>query len=132
MNKKVPSELKLTREERISIPPPDSERRMAIRCADWDRIKNNIYRISEPISFLRVVYSIIYGAAATAGLTLIPLAFTEGLPSWIIPLYICISFFGFLCATVFLLLDRKTRSNRVDETFNIARDMDEIERAHKV
>ncbi len=132
MDENVSSEIKFTREERVSVPSPDSERRMAIRCADWDRIKHRLSQVSDPIPYLRVIYSVIYGIAASAGLTIIPLARTEGLLPWVIPLYSCISFFGFLCASIFVIVDRRIHSVRTSQLLDITKDMDDIEKAHKV
>jgi hypothetical protein len=126
------SELKFTREERISIPSSDSERRMGVRCADWDRIKKRLSQLYNPIPHLRIAYSVVYGVAATAGLTIIPLTITEGLSPWVIPFYGCVCLFGFICATVFVFIDRRIYSIKTTQISDIIADMDDVEKAHKV
>jgi hypothetical protein len=120
----------ITQKVPVSIPSPVTERRMGIRCADWDRLKERLSQVSNPIPHLRVAYSVIYGIAATAGLTIIPLTMTEGLSPWVIPLYGCVCFFGVLCGSIFVWLDERIHSIRKTQISDIAKDMEEIERVH--
>ncbi|MFX0204101.1 MAG: hypothetical protein ACFFCW_49010 [Candidatus Hodarchaeota archaeon] len=115
------------REEPIAVPSPSREKRMAIRCSDWERIKRRISQIADPIPKLSVVYSILFGIAATSGLSILPIVVSQGLPSWVTPLYICIFLFSFLCGCVFVYVDRKFRSGRSSDIKDIKADMNDIE-----
>ena len=129
MSEQPPFERIATREVPVSIPSPDSERRMEIRRADWDRLKRRLSRLSHPIPKLHLVYSVLLGIASTASLSIIPLSKSQGLPVWVIPLYWCVTIFAFICAIVFIFIDRKVQSATSSGASDIEEDMEEIEKA---
>jgi len=115
------------REEPIAVPSPDRERRMAIRYSDWKRLKRRLSQVVDQIPKLSVVYSILFGIAATAGLSIIPIAASQDLPSWVTPLYLCVFAFSLFCGLIFVLVDRKFRSRRKSDLRDIEADMKDIE-----
>lgn len=115
------------REEFIAVPSLDREKRMAIRCSDWERLKRRLSRVADPVPRLSVVYSILFGIAATSGFSIIPIAASEDLPSWVTSLYICVCASSFLCGCVFVWIDRKVRSGKESELQDIKADMNDIE-----
>ena len=127
MNKQASSERIVTQRVAVSVPSPDSERRMEIRCADWERIKSAIYEVSHPISWLSRASSIFFGISGTAGLSIIPLTSSQGLPPWVIPTYICSLVFTLILGVVFLVLDRQGRARRKSDLLKIKKDMESIE-----
>ena len=129
MNQQSSSEqvLNWKREEPIAVPSSDRERRMAIRYSDWERLKRRLSRVVDPVPRLSVVYSILFGIAASSGLSIIPIAKSQGLPSWVTPLYACVCVFSLLCGFVFVWVDRKVRSGMESELQDIEADMNDIE-----
>ena len=128
MNEHPSSEqvLNWKREEAIAVPSPDRERRMAIRYSDWLRIKRR-FSVLGPVPNLSVVYSILFGVAASSGPSIIPIAASQGLPSWVTPLYISVFAFSLLCGCVFVWVHKKFRSIRKRELQDIEADMNDIE-----
>lgn len=119
--------LNYTREDQISIPLSHHERRMAIRCSDWERLKRKLSRAFKAAPRLSIVYSILFGVAGSAGLSIIPIASSTGLPSWVTPLYVCIFILGLLSAFVFVCVDKGLCAGRESQIDEIKTDMKEIE-----
>ena len=120
-------DLRWVRDETIAVPSRGRETRMAVRRKDWERIKRRISKAVEPAPGLSVVYSVLFGIAATSGYSTGPIAISKNLPSWVTPLYVCVSIFSFFCGCVFVFLDRKFRSERKSELEDIEADMDDVE-----
>jgi len=115
------------RAEKISIPSPDLERRIAIRYIDWSRCKRKIMRIKAPIPRLHLVYSGLFGISASSVLSIITHSGSENISPWILPLYSCIFFFSLVCAIVFVIVDLKLRERRKSDLEELSEDMNEIE-----
>ena len=120
-------DLNVTSKHQITLPSTESEKRIAIRFIDWNRLKRYIDEKQESIFNLSIPYSILYGVSGSAGLSLIPLFFSTGLPSWTIPLYICITLFSLLCAIIFNILDYTFKKKVCEDKKNISTEMIEIE-----
>ena len=119
--------LKWKRDESIDLPIPESEGRLAIRHQDWKRIKGKIRHFDTKPSKLPVIYSVLFGFAGSAGLSIIPIATTKDLPPWILPLFICFFGFGLLCALVFVLIERRNKEKEQSVQIDIIEEMTEIE-----
>lgn len=115
------------REEAIAVPSPGRETRMAIRRSDWERLKRRLSRVVDSVPRMSVVYSILFGIAATSGFSIIPIAASTNLPSWVTPFYVCVCAFSLFCGIVFVCIDRKVRSGKKSELQDIGSDMNEIE-----
>ena len=130
MNKQHSSEQEVFNVERkvpIAVASANGEKCMAIRDLDWKRLKRRFSQVRNPIPWLSMVYSIVFGITATAGLSIIPFGAAEELPPWVTPLYACICGCGFLVGCVFFCIDRKLRSARSSDLQDILEDMDNIE-----
>ena len=114
------------RQESIAVPSPGREGWFAIRASDWQRIRRRVSRATSRTAKLPVIYSILFGVAASSGLSIIPIASTEDLPSWVTPVYVCVCVFSFLTACVFVWFDNKNQSEKESELQHIQEDMEEI------
>jgi hypothetical protein len=104
--------VQMRRERTISIPSPDSDREMAIRCADWKMLETRLTAALNPPKDYSALYGTLFGLSGSAGLSLIPLSITKDLPAWVLPAYGAIAVACLFCGifTVFLSRDqRKTR-----------------------
>src|SRR5208337_2696939 len=83
------NEVRVNRDRTISIPSPDSDREMAIRCADWRMLERRLtVAASDPPKDYSTLYGIFFGLSGSAWLSLIPLAIIKNLPTWVLPSYI--------------------------------------------
>lgn len=122
------SVLNWQREEDIAVPSRDREKRMAIRHSDWERLTRRLSRVlATPVLKLSVAYSILFGISASSGLSIIPIATSQGLPSWVTPLYVCVCIFSFVCGCTFVYVDRRVRSGMESDIQEIRTDMKDIE-----
>ncbi len=87
--------VQVQRPRTISIPSPDSDREMAIRCADWKMLEKRLTATSNPPKNYSTLYGTLFGLSGSAVLSLIPLANTKDLPAWVLPSY---GAFAFTCA----------------------------------
>jgi uncharacterized membrane protein (DUF106 family) len=118
--------LNINANQQISI--PYSEKRIDIRTIDWSRIKKYISQSEEKYIDFSIIYSILYGIAGSTGVTLMPLFSSNGLKSWLIPLYICVSVFSLVCAIIFTIVNSAIRRNKKEAKNNIRDEMEEIEK----
>ena len=75
--------LNWTRDEQIAVPSADRERRMAVRYHDWQRIKRSLDRISHPLPKLEVVFSFLFGIAATSGFSMVAAQAAQTSSPWV-------------------------------------------------
>jgi hypothetical protein len=123
----VEESLNWKREESIDLPMPESEGRLAIRHQDWNRIKTKIQRFDTKGSSLPVIYSVLFGVAGSAGLSIIPISSTKDLSPWVTPFYVLLLIFSLLCGLVFVFVERRLKlSDRTLQT-DIFDEMCEIE-----
>ena len=115
------------KDETIYLPSNDGC--YSIRKFDWNRIKRKVVCTGEK-KFLdfKLWYSIFYGVGTSAGLSIIPIAFTKDLPSWTTSLYINVTFFSFLVAIVFTFMNSKFSKNRELDITEIKNEMEEVEK----
>jgi hypothetical protein len=121
--------IKFDQETAVSVPSAKSEARLGIRRADWRRVKQRIQAFEKGLPRLSIVYSILFGVAGTAGLSIIALVGAEGLPSWVLIVYACVCAATLVGGIICLWCDRKFRSEEKQESINILTEMDEIEDA---
>ena len=129
MNQRLASEQVLSweREEQITVPSPARERRIAIRYRDWERLKRRLSQVTYPISKLSIVYSVLFGVAASSGLSIIPIMESWGLLSWMTSFYVCVFVSSLLNGCVLFWFDCGVRSQRRSELLEIKNEMKEIE-----
>jgi hypothetical protein len=122
------SRIKIETSRDIALPQEGSEICLAIRSADWTRIKRNLSKVIEPPNYLLTISAILFGVSATAGLTIIPLILAAEVPPWVVPTYAATTLFSALVAVILWCLDRSVRKWRKSEVANVQSDMDEIEK----
>jgi len=120
------------RAESISVPAPDREGRLAVRRADWDRIKRSLANCTRKPSLLPVWYSILFGVSGSAGLTIVPLLVTKDLPAWVLPAYIIATLASGLMAWILVRLDKERETTSGSEIALIQSDMKDVESAFQV
>ena len=123
----IDNEINVTRDMAITVPSGDSESCMAIRRYDWERISRRLLQLKDSDSKLPIVYSILFGVAVSSGVTIIPLTSSEGLPSWITPFYMCLFIFSLICAGVFVVVDKKIKTDGESNVQDILNDMELVE-----
>ena len=84
-------------------------------------------QIQKPLPSISFVYSALIGVAVSAGVTIIPLQFSTGLPAWVIPLYVCLTFFSLVVAIVLYLMERAFLKRQREDAMGILDDMGDIE-----
>jgi hypothetical protein len=99
-------------DRKISIPSPDSDREMAIRCADWKMLERRLTAASDLPKDYSTLYGILFGLSGSAWLSLIPLAITKDLPAWVLPSYGALAFASLLCGIFTVFLSRDQRRTR--------------------
>jgi hypothetical protein len=121
--------LNVNRKETIYTASSEHEERVAIRRADWARIKRNIENLerNKPPK-LSIWYSILFGVSGSSGISIIPIVKTHGLPAWVTPLYVCVCFFSSLLGSVLIILERKLKTRTKSDKDEILTDMAEIEK----
>jgi hypothetical protein len=121
--------LAVKRDVYIDVPPAHRERRLAIRYADWDRLKANLERLAATLGhdFLSIVYSVLFGFAGSSGLSIMPILKTNDLSPWVAPLYITSTIFALLFGGVCVVLDWKNRGEARGNIQYIVKDMAKID-----
>jgi hypothetical protein len=121
--------LAVKRDVYIDVPPPHRERRLAIRYADWDRLKANLQRLAATLGhdFLSIVYSVLFGFAGSSGLSIIPILKTKDLPAWVAPSYIISTIAALLLGGVCAVLDWNNRAEVRGNVQYIVNEMGKID-----
>jgi hypothetical protein len=122
-------ENKLNYKKDETIYLPSNEGCYSIRKFDWNRIKRKVIYTGEKkeVDF-KLWYSILYGVGASAGLSIIPIAYTNDLPSWTKPLYIIVALFSILIAIVFTIMNSRFKNNKMVDLIEIKNEMEEVEK----
>jgi len=112
----------------IAVPQSGVENRIGIRKADWLRIKRALTRCqNNSMPGRSGWYFCLFGISGSAFLTVIPLAFSTGLPSWVVPAYICVAIGSGIVGLALVLIDRKLKTIRSDRLAELKGEMEEIE-----
>lgn len=119
--------LNYKKDETVYLPSDDGC--YSIRKFDWSRIKRKIDNTGtkDNIDF-KLSYSILYGVGVSAGLSIIPIAYADNLPSWVTPLYEIISIFGIGLAVILNVMDNKLDKNKNIDLTEIKEEMEEVEK----
>lgn len=102
----------------------------SIRVFDWNRLKGLATRSQQKRINLQIIYSILYGIAGTTGFSIIPLTYSEGIPNWVVPLYVLITIFSFFFAVILTFMDRYDTGKKVSDLDEIKAHMEDIERLY--
>jgi hypothetical protein len=117
------------RSEPIALPAPAAEGRLAVRRSDWVRIRRCVRHLSAPTSRLQTWYSLCFGFAISAGVSIVPLAASTGLPTWVVPAYVCSTVAALLLGLAVVWLDRSFDKKRKEQITDLDADMDDVEKA---
>lgn len=114
--------------ERIAVPVAGQEARMAVRNADWDRLRRQVERIRPPNNALTIWYSLAFGFAGSATLGIIPLMLVSDMPAWVMPTYIISSVASTLLGCLLVWVG-KTQVRQADSDLEeLKAEMDEVKR----
>lgn len=111
---------------KISIPTPDSDREMAIRCADWKMLERRLVIASDPPKDYSSMYWFLFGLSGSAGFSLIPLAATKDLSAWVLPSFGALTVVFLLCGIFAAFLTRDLRRTRKTIMTTLLDDVKEI------
>jgi len=112
-------------------PPEEKETRLAIRRVDWNRTKRLLDNIQPEPKFLRTAYSASFGAAITAGATIIPIRYVPQIPHWFLLLYIFFAGFALSLGIILILVDIYNTTSKSTDLKSLRIDMQEIEDTFK-
>jgi hypothetical protein len=101
---------------------------MAIRCADWKRLKRSITEASDPPKDYSTLYGIFFGLSGSAWLSLIPLAIIKDLPVWVLPVYIAFAVTFLICGILTVYFSRVLRGTRRTRMTALLEDVTEIDK----
>lgn len=118
--------VQVPRDRTISIPSPDSDREMAIRCADWKMLEKRLIAASDPPKNYSTLYGIFFGLSGSASISLMPLAITKDLPAWVLPSYIAFAVACLFCGIFVVIYSRDQRKTRKTTMTALLEDIKEI------
>jgi hypothetical protein len=106
----------------------ESERRVAIRRLDWDRLKRDISlcKGAKSLDYSGTYYTL-FGVAGSCLTALIPLYFAQGLPSWVTPTYAVATIASLILACALMSVNKSVKSASSERVAEIEKDMKEIE-----
>ena len=124
------SEVNLSRAVKLSVASSEVERNMAVRVADWKRIRANVERLGEPLTEHATTWAATaLGAAVGLGATVASLVFTESeVRPGLVPSLIIATCFAVLFAVCFYIVGRREARRSRLLASDVCADMDEVER----
>lgn len=117
----------LKRDVRLGVPLDEAVEEVPVRRLDLTRLKRRLTQATSPAPSLTVIYSILFGTAATCALSIIPLTVSKGLEPWVIPLYLSVSIFSCISASACVWVDNTLSAARKTDNADIIKDIAEIE-----
>ena len=102
----------------------------SIRKIDWDRIKRMVDQPQTKEVSYSIYYSILFGVAGSSGVSILPIAFSNNLPSWVAPTDVITTLACLLVAIIFKSQEKNTRTERKAKINEIKTEMDEIEKLY--
>ena len=105
----------------------EEDRQLPIRRADWTHIKISLGKIHEVRPNLSIAYSVCYAIGLAAGASIFPLAAARDLPSWVTPLYVCVTLSCMIIGSVLVWLDRRFGGEIRTRVRDLENDLREIE-----
>jgi len=121
------SSVSYDRVETIDVPSDYYEKKIAIRYIDWRRCRRKINNIQTSIPRFHLIYSLLLGISASSGLSTVTISASQGLPAWVLPLYICVCIFSFIASIGFYLVDRMFIKQKKSLTNDLIEDLNDIE-----
>ena len=121
--------LNYVRTDSITLPQSAAEARFAIRMSDWARLKRTVDRCDRGDGdSISGWYFCSFGITGSAGLSIIPLSLSTGVPSWAVPMYLSVAIFSLLLGLALVMVNHRLRSVKADHVVELKSDMTDIER----
>lgn len=123
------SQVTYTRDETITLPSPEQEKRYGIRYHDWVRIEKKLKKIKQQVPRFHLIYSFFFGVSVSSVSALITSYAqpTGNLPSWVLSLYWALFAIGLIMGSSFVYVDRIFRKEQQSDVNDIIEDMENIE-----
>lgn len=118
--------VRVPRNLEISIPSPDSDRVMAIRCTDWIRLERSLTDASAPPKEYSALYGVLFGFSGSAFLSVIPLTITKDLPPWVLSSTIALVVASLFCGIFVVIISRDQQIIRKTMMTALLEDVKEI------
>ena len=99
-----PGRVSINREEIILFPAEHAS--ILVPVEEWDSLTSRIRACKTTFPFWTATYSVAFGIAITAGLSIIPVAFTPQLPNWVFTTYVTTSAVGFVGGIISVIAER--------------------------
>ncbi len=123
--------LNFTQERRIALPPPENDEMVGIRKEDLALLKQRCERLKRPLRSLPIWYSILFGVAATGLASVLPLAATDDLDAWVLPVYLTSSILFLIFGLVLLLIDTIDKRSHGDDVDSLIAEVDALQRRYE-
>jgi hypothetical protein len=111
----------------LAISVPSDDHLIAIHRSDWQRLQRHVTQIPPKVLDLSNCYSILFGVAGSAGLSIIPIASTKDLLPWVAPLYIMVFLAALFLAIVLVIVNARLKSIASFQVADLASDIHDIE-----
>ena len=116
----------------IPIAVPSDDHLIAIHDSDWQRLRRHATYIQPKVHNLSTCYSILFGVAASTGPSVIPIAISNDLPSWVTPLYLIVFLSSLFLAIVLVIVNGQLKRITTSQVEDLANDMKDIDsRLHR-
>ena len=97
-------EVTIVRREVIRYRPDRTS--ILVPVEEWDSLTARIRACKTTFPFWTVTYSVAFGIAITAGLSIIPVAYAPQLPNWVFTTYVTTSAVGFVGGIISVIAER--------------------------
>ena len=120
--------LDYTHTDSIMLPQSAVERRFAIRKLDWERLKRCVASCkSEQISNYSGWYFLLFGISGSSVVAIVPLIFSTGLPSWVVPAYGALAIASLVLGVVIFKISKSLKTQNANRIKDLEMDMAGIE-----
>ena len=109
--RQAPDRLNITSESELALPSRESEKKIALRHAEWTRLRKRVGKLKDPLAGASSWSATFLGIAVGAGLALIPVVgATEEKDSWVVPVMIATTVFASIFSISSYWVHRKMKA----------------------
>jgi hypothetical protein len=124
--------LNIRQDVSVSVASPEAERRMAVRVADWNRIREDVEALGEPLVSKAMLWaSVALGIGLTAAGIAVPLQLSTSTPDGWVPALWVATAFSLVFALCFYLVGKRDDQRRGASCDRVCQDMDRVSEAHQ-